>query len=66
MSHAGNRRVTVQLSVWFEDMAMEDANAAMEIVKSVTTEASVQCRDEIKRAMTEAGARNVSVHMIAF
>lgn len=60
------RKVTVQVSVWFEDMAMEDTDAAMDIIKSVLATASHECQDEIKRALAAVGARDISISMLAY
>lgn len=38
------RKVTVQVSVWFEDMAMEDTDAAMDIIKSILATTSLNAR----------------------
>ena len=60
------RKVTVQVSVWFEDMAMESTDAALDIVKSDMVTAGEHCDAEIKQALADAGARDVSVHMLAY
>lgn len=60
------RKVTVQVSIWFEDMAMEDTDAAMDIIKSALATASHDCQDEIKRALSDAGARDISISMLAY
>ena len=60
------RKITVQVSVWFEDMMMESTDAAIDIVKGVMVTAGHQCDAEIKQALADAGARDVTVHMLAY
>ncbi|MBD3812708.1 MAG: hypothetical protein IE917_10860 [Betaproteobacteria bacterium] len=45
---------------------MEDTDAAMDIIKSVLATASHECQDEIKRALAAAGARDISISMLAY
>ncbi len=60
------RKVTVHVSVWFEDMAMDSTEAALDIVKGVMISAGQHCDAEIKQALADAGAQNVEVHMLAY
>lgn len=60
------RKVTVQVSVWFEDMMMESTDAALDIIKGVMVSAGEHCDAEIKQALADAGARDVTVHMLAY
>ena len=62
----GKRKVTVHLSVWFEDMMMESTDAALEIVKGITVTASRDCEEEIKNALELAGAKDITFHMMAY
>lgn len=60
------RKVTVHLSVWFEDMMMEDTDAGLDLIRSVVTTASRDCEQEIKTALECAGAKDISFHMVAY
>lgn len=60
------RKVTVQVSVWFEDMMMESTDAALDIVRGVMVSAGEHCDAEIKQALADSGARDVTVHMLAY
>ena len=60
------RKVTVNVTVHFEDMAMETTDDALDIIRSVMTTAGDDCRAEIEQALADAGASNVSVSMVAY
>lgn len=60
------RKVTVQVSVWFEDMEMESTDDALHIIKGVMVTTGEHCQQEIKQALKDAGARDVSVNMLAY
>lgn len=64
--NTNRRKVTVHVCVLFEDMAMEDTDAALDVIKSVLADAGQHCQAEIKQALEDAGAREVSVHMLAY
>lgn len=63
---SSKRKVTVHLSVWFEDMQMEDTSAGLDLIRSVVTLASRDCEAEIKNALELAGARDVVFKMAAY
>lgn len=59
-------KITVGVSIHFEDMAMESTEAALEIVRGVMAELGEQCQAEIKQALEDAGAQDVSISMVAY
>ena len=61
-----SRKVTVNVTVHFEDMAMESTDDALDIIRGVLVTAGEDCRAEIEQALTDAGASNVSVSMVAY
>lgn len=63
---SGKRKITVSTSIRFEGMAMDSTDAALEIVKSVLVSHSEQCKEEIARALEEAGAQDVFISMTAY
>lgn len=60
------RKVTVQVSIWFEDMQMESTEEAMDIIRGVMVTHGQSCEAEIKQALSDAGAQDVSIHMLAY
>ncbi len=60
------RKVTVSVTIAFEDMAMESTDDALDIVRGVMVTAGEACRTEIEQALRDAGASNVSVGMVAY
>lgn len=60
------RKVTVQVSVWFEDMMMESTDEAIDLVKSVLSTHGDHCKAEIEQALKDAGARDVAINMLAY
>jgi hypothetical protein len=59
-------KITVHVSIWFEYANMASTDEAMECVKSVMTSVEEDCASEFKQALEDAGAKNVSVHMLAY
>lgn len=60
------RKITVQLCIWVEDMAMETTDEALECVKSVMVHIEDDCRERFQSALADAGAKNITVHMLAY
>lgn len=60
------RKVTVSAAIRFTDMAMESTDAALEVVKSVVAELEHKCGSEIKQALEDAGAKDVTVQLTAY
>lgn len=63
---SNKRKVTVQVSIVFEEMMMESTDDAIAIIKGVMVTHGRVCEAEIKQALDDAGARDVTVKMIAF
>lgn len=60
------RKITVGISIRFVDMAMDGTDAALEIVRGVMASLGDQCQAEIKQALEDAGAKDVSISMVAY
>lgn len=60
------RKITVSTSIRFIDMAMESTDVALEVVRGVIAALGETCREEIKQALEDAGAKDVTINMIAY
>ena len=60
------RKVTVSVQVRFKDMDMESTDDAINIIKGVMVTTGEACRSEIEQALTDAGASDVTVQMLAY
>lgn len=60
------RKVTVSVTTQFIDMGMESTDDAINIIKGVMVTHGEACHAEIKRALEDAGAKDVVVHMTAY
>ena len=60
------RKITVGISIRIDDMMMEGTDAALEIVRGVMASLWDQCQSEIKQALEDAGAKDVSISMVAY
>lgn len=60
------RKITVSVTIKFIDMQMDSTDAALEVVRSVMEEHGKLFKEEIKHAIEESGASNVTVGMVAY
>lgn len=60
------QKVTVHLSVWFQDMDIVSPEEALDTVKLVLQELRHKCEDELSVALEDIGARAVKIEMVAF
>jgi hypothetical protein len=59
-------KVTVATTIRCNNMAMESTGAAIEVIRGVMAELYVKYKDEITQALEDAGAKDVTVQMIAY
>lgn len=60
------RKITVGISIRIDDMMMGGTDEALEIVRGVMAALGDQCQAEIKDALEDAGAQDVSISMVAY
>lgn len=60
------RAVTVNTSIRFNGMLMDSTDAALDIIKGVMAELGEHCHAEIKQALEDAGAKDVTIGMTAY
>lgn len=60
------RKVTVSVCVKFIDMGMESTDDALNIIKGVMITHGETCKAEIRQALEDAGAKDVTVNMTGY
>lgn len=60
------RKVTVSVCVKFVDMGMESTDDAINLIKGVMITHGETCQAEIRQALEDAGAKDISFHMVAY
>ena len=60
------RKVTVSVVVHFVDMGMESTDDALNIIKGVMITHGETCQAEIRQALEDAGAKDVTVNMTGY
>lgn len=60
------RKVTVSVCVKFIDMGMESTDDALDIVRGVMITHGETCQAEIRQALEDAGAKDVTVSLVAY
>ena len=60
------RKVTVSVCVKFIDMSMESTDDSLNIIKGVMITHGETCQAEIRQALEDAGAKDVTVNMTGY
>ena len=60
------RKLTVHLSIWFDDMAAESTDDAVEAVKQSLASMHDHCRLELSDALEAIGAKDVKIQTVVF
>jgi len=60
------RKLTVHLSIWFDDMAAESTDDASEAVKQALVSMDSHCHGELEAALESIGAKDVKIQTVVF
>lgn len=58
---SNDRRITARAQIWFDDMAVESHQAAMDALNMALDSVRQGCKDKFKDALESIGAKNVRV-----